>query len=52
MRYVDPDSRELISQSEMILADVEVVCEEDSATQYLLANAETDHDRRKKSALY
>ena len=39
------------SQSEMPAADTEAVFEEGSATLNLSANAETDHDGRKRSAV-
>ena len=49
--YVDPESRDMISQSEVPAADTETVFEEGLATLNLSANAKTDHDGRKRSAV-
>ena len=49
--YVDPKSRDMNSRSEITAADTETVLEEGSAILNLSANAETDNDGRKRSAV-
>ena len=49
--YVDPESRDMNSWSKKTAADTETVLEEGSANLNLSANAQTDHDGRKRSAV-
>ena len=49
--YVDPESRSMTSQSEVPSSDTETVFKENSTVLNLSANAETDHDGRKRSAV-